>query len=146
MKHHSERGMLNKGSSATQFSWSWDDFSEAISFLAKEYAAEMPLRDVRARPASRFQVACEVAEMECAMNSRFCSTGYGGRDALFHYLASPGSAYLDRVIRGMIPFALLEVETGYSCQPKLICGLDAMVYPVILPIIQNRIRKSHTLI
>ncbi|WP_286715812.1 hypothetical protein [Marinobacter sp. tcs-11] len=143
MNKHDQRGMLNTSSTASVSNWSWDDFSEAIGYLAKEYAATTPLRDLRADRTSRFQVACEVAEIECALNARFHPTSWGGNDALFHHLTNPGSRYLDRVIIGIIECTLLEAETGYPCKPNLISvsGLDDMVYPIILPIIKDRSRQ-----
>lgn len=123
--------------------WDWSDFSRAIEWLCLTYAATMPLPlpgdhslEGGAKP-SKAEMAIFMAERECQLNKHFIV--YGGRSDLFNILTRNGQSCLHKVIRTLVGFPTMEVDTGYSCQPCIVYGLADVAYPQILPIVRQRI-------
>ena len=136
-------GWLNPDSRATAEDWGWGDFSEAIEYLATSYASTMPLFEVTGKldpNATKKDVVEMLADWENGFNGYLL--GFGGRDELWNYLTWSGSNYLDRVCRGLVQCAYVDAHYGIGFRPYTIGGLADYAYPIIYPIIDERVRNN----
>lgn len=142
------RGEFNLDSLATESNWTWDDCSNVINYLSRIYAATAELSSASLYKEGSDRVErlppALVAQAEVNLNTFFSFSNYGGRSDLYEYLSSGAAAYIHRFCRNIVPLAVLEVETGYPCEPYIIHGLAEVVYPVVLPIVRHRIARGDT--
>lgn len=140
------RGMFNLDSQATEDNWGWEDCFNVIEHLSRAYAAQDELSSAELYNEGSCRIdrlpPSVVAKKEGELNSYF--SGFGTRSQLYEYLEWEGCRYIDRVCRSVIPLAVLEVETGYPSEPRLIHGLSQFVYPIMLPIVRDRMARGDT--
>lgn len=139
------RGMFNLDSLAAEDNWAWDDCSNAIHYLSRAYAARDELSSANLFRGDTWVEqlnACIVAEEESRLNSYF--SGFGSRSQLYEYLTCDECRYIDRVCRSILPLLVLEAETEYPCEPNIVHGLAQVVYPIMLPIVRDRLAQGDT--